>query len=160
MGFNVLCIGDVVGRPGCLVLSEKLEELRERFALDCIIANVENAAGGSGLTPNLYAKIERYGVDLMTVCYDAREVKRLRAQPARTEVLRSELDTDGSRVEVRANNARRHQVRVHLASIGHPLLGDTLYGGPTLPDVDRHLLRASYLSFTDPQRLLSTTVTI
>ena len=94
------------------------------------------------------------------VCYDAREVKRLRAQPARTEVLRSELDTDGSRVEVRANNARRHQVRVHLASIGHPLLGDTLYGGPTLPDVDRHLLRASYLSFTDPQRLLSTTVTI
>ena len=67
MGFNVLCIGDVVGRPGCLVLSEKLAELKERFALDCVIANVENAAGGSGLTPNLYAKIERYGVDLMSL---------------------------------------------------------------------------------------------
>jgi len=94
------------------------------------------------------------------VCYDPREIKRLRAQPARTEVLTSEPDTDGSRVEVRANNARRHQVRVHLASIGHPLLGDTLYGGPPLPALKRHLLRANYLSFTDPQGSLSITVTL
>jgi 23S rRNA-/tRNA-specific pseudouridylate synthase len=48
----------------------------------------------------------------------------------------------GSLVEVRANKARRHQVRAHLASIGHPLLGDTLYGGPRLEDPDHHLLHA------------------
>ena len=83
------------------------------------------------------------------VCYDPREIKRLHAQPAHTEVLRSEPAADSSRIEVRANNARRHQVRVHLASIGHPLLGDTLYGGPARPD--RHLLHASYLAFTDPK---------
>ncbi len=85
------------------------------------------------------------------VCYDPREIKRLRAQQAHTEVLRSEPADDGSRVEVRANNARRHQVRVHLASIGHPLLGDTLYGGPSLPGYHRHLLQASSLTFTDPK---------
>lgn len=85
------------------------------------------------------------------VCRDPREIKRLQAQPARTEILRSERDDLGSRVEVRANNARRHQVRVHLASIGHPLLGDTLYGGPILHGLDRHLLHASYLAFTDPK---------
>ncbi|MDH3485574.1 MAG: RluA family pseudouridine synthase [Myxococcales bacterium] len=85
------------------------------------------------------------------VCRDPREIKRLDAQPAYTEILRSEPDEAGSCVEVRANDARRHQVRVHLASIGHPLVGDTLYGGPTLPGLDRHFLHASYLSFTDPK---------
>ena len=48
-------------------------------------------------------------------CTDLREIKRLRAQPARTEVLTSTPAEHGSLIEVRANNARRHQVRAHLA---------------------------------------------
>ncbi|MGD8316262.1 MAG: RluA family pseudouridine synthase [Myxococcales bacterium] len=75
-------------------------------------------------------------------CVDPREAKRLGAQRAQTEVLSSRSAAHGSLVEVRANRARRHQVRVHLASIGHPLLGDTLYGGPRLRSPDRHLLHA------------------
>ncbi|MBT8481143.1 MAG: RluA family pseudouridine synthase [Myxococcales bacterium] len=75
-------------------------------------------------------------------CTDPREVKRLGARAARTEVLRSTPAEQGSLVELRADSARRHQIRVHLASIGHPLLGDSLYGGPPL---DHHLLHASYL---------------
>jgi 23S rRNA pseudouridine1911/1915/1917 synthase len=74
-------------------------------------------------------------------CTDPREIKRLRAQPARTEVLTSTPAPHGSLVEVRANNARRHQIRAHLASIGHPLLGDPLYGGPRL-EQQGHLLHA------------------
>ena len=76
------------------------------------------------------------------VCTDPRELKRLGAQAARTEVLSSTPAEQGSLIELRANNARRHQIRVHLASIGHPLLGDSLYGGPPL---DHHLLHASSL---------------
>jgi 23S rRNA pseudouridine1911/1915/1917 synthase len=76
------------------------------------------------------------------VCTDAREAKRLGAQPARTEVISSEPAPHGSLVEVRVNYARRHQIRIHLASIGHPLLGDTLYGGPRLEHPDHHLLHA------------------
>ena len=79
------------------------------------------------------------------VCTDPREIKRLGAQPARTEVLSSTPAPGGSLVEVRANQARRHQVRAHLASIGHPLLGDTLYGGPEVEGVRHHLLHASYI---------------
>ena len=75
-------------------------------------------------------------------CTDPREIKRLRAQPARTEVLTSIPAPHGSLVEVRANNARRHQIRAHLASIGHPLLGDPLYGGPSLETPPHHLLHA------------------
>lgn len=83
-------------------------------------------------------------------CVDPREIARLRAQPARTEVLRSTLAEHGSLIEVRANTARRHQIRVHLASIGHPLLGDTLYGGPPLEKQERHLLHAVSIAFSDP----------
>ena len=75
-------------------------------------------------------------------CNDPREIKRLRAQPAQTEILTSTPAEHGSLIEVRANNARRHQIRAHLASIGHPLLGDTLYGGPPLAPPNRHLLHA------------------
>jgi 23S rRNA pseudouridine1911/1915/1917 synthase len=87
-------------------------------------------------------------------CTDPREIKRLRAQTARTEVLSSVPAEHGSLVEVRANNARRHQIRVHLASIGHPLLGDPLYGGPPLEHSNHHLLHASSIKIGT----LSTTI--
>jgi 23S rRNA pseudouridine1911/1915/1917 synthase len=74
-------------------------------------------------------------------CTDPREIKRLHAQSAKTEVLTSTPAPHGSLVEVRANNARRHQIRAHLSSIGHPLLGDPLYGGPPLQPKG-HLLHA------------------
>ncbi|MGB5192786.1 MAG: RluA family pseudouridine synthase [Polyangiales bacterium] len=77
------------------------------------------------------------------VCTDPREIKRLGAKPAITEVLMSSPAARGSLVEVRANHAHRHQIRAHLASIGHPLLGDALYGGPTLEGARHHLLHAS-----------------
>lgn len=79
----------------------------------------------------------------MCVCLDARQAKRLAARHARTEVVRSRAAPHGSIVEVRADRAHRHQIRVHLASIGHPLLGDVLYGGPRLQAPDHHLLHAS-----------------
>ena len=78
-------------------------------------------------------------------CTDPREAKRLGARPARTEILSSKPAPHGSLVEVRANHARRHQVRAHLAAIGHPLLGDTLYGGPALEAPQHHLLQASFI---------------
>jgi 23S rRNA pseudouridine1911/1915/1917 synthase len=84
-------------------------------------------------------------------CTDPREIKRLRAQAARTEVLSSVPAAMGSLLELRANNARRHQIRVHLSSIGHPLLGDTLYGGPALDEPAHHLLHASAIKLgTEP----------
>ncbi len=43
-----------------------------------------------------------------------------------------------------------HQIRAHLAFIGHPLAGDALYGGPALPGLSRHFLHASRLGFAHP----------
>lgn len=45
------------------------------------------------------------------------------------------------------DTGRTHQIRVHLAGLGHPLLGDSLYGGPQTPHANRQMLHASLLAF-------------
>ncbi len=67
MRLNILCIGDIVGRPGRRILAEKLKTLIDEHSIDCVIANSENAAGGSGLTPQIYDKLVRYGVNIVTL---------------------------------------------------------------------------------------------
>jgi len=67
MKLNVLCIGDIVGRPGRRIVADKLKRLVKELEIDCVIANAENAAGGSGLTPQIYNKLLRYGVNLITL---------------------------------------------------------------------------------------------
>jgi 23S rRNA pseudouridine1911/1915/1917 synthase len=47
--------------------------------------------------------------------------------------------------------AARHQVRAHLAHLGHPIVGDPLYGGPSWTGLDRHFLHASELEFPHPE---------
>jgi metallophosphoesterase (TIGR00282 family) len=67
MKLNILCIGDIVGRPGRRIVAEKLKLVVKDLGVDCVIANAENAAGGSGLTPQIYNKLLRYGVHLITL---------------------------------------------------------------------------------------------
>lgn len=77
MKVKILCIGDVVGRPGRHVLSQKLEEFVKVNEIDCVIANAENAAGGSGITSQIREKLLKYGVNLITLgdhAYRKREI--------------------------------------------------------------------------------------
>ncbi|AOB40171.1 RluA family pseudouridine synthase [Bordetella parapertussis] len=55
-----------------------------------------------------------------------------------------------SEVLCRLETGRTHQIRVHLASLGHPLLADTLYGGKPLAGATRQMLHARALHFGDP----------
>ena len=63
---NILFMGDVVGRPGRETAGALLPGLTKEFALDFIIANVENAAGGSGITPAVAGELFGYGIDAFT----------------------------------------------------------------------------------------------
>jgi len=67
MKLNVLCIGDIVGRPGKRVLADNLAAIIKQCEIDCVIANAENAAGGSGLTFQIYDKLLKYGVNIITL---------------------------------------------------------------------------------------------
>jgi len=52
-------------------------------------------------------------------------------------------------LEVKIGTGRTHQIRVHLASIGHPVAGDKLYGAPASP-LGRYFLHARQIGFTSP----------
>src|SRR5208283_2622652 len=67
MPLRILCLGDIVGRPGRQVLHQKLAELVRQRNVDLVVANAENIAGGSGITANLFHKIRSYGVDVVTL---------------------------------------------------------------------------------------------
>lgn len=53
-------------------------------------------------------------------------------------------------VQCRLETGRTHQIRVHLSSQGHPLLGDEIYGGKPLAGASRQMLHARALAFEDP----------
>jgi tRNA pseudouridine32 synthase/23S rRNA pseudouridine746 synthase len=73
-------------------------------------------------------------------------------KPSLTRFRRLTVDAaaDSSRVELEPVTGRTHQLRVHMAAIGHPILGDELYAGPAQERAERLLLHASHLEFRHP----------
>jgi 23S rRNA pseudouridine1911/1915/1917 synthase len=69
---------------------------------------------------------------------------------ARTHFEALELLGAETYLEVRLETGRTHQIRAHFAAIGHPLVGDTTYGGEARYDLERQFLHAHRLSFTHP----------
>lgn len=77
---------------------------------------------------------------------------RHKAWPALTR-FRKHGEADGlSLLEIRMNTGVTHQIRVHLAATGHPIVGDLLYGGARRErlGLQRHFLHAFYLQFRHP----------
>jgi metallophosphoesterase (TIGR00282 family) len=77
---RILFIGDIVGEPGRRAVRKLLPDLRARQRVDWVIANGENAAGGSGITVETAAEIYAAGVDVITMgdhLWDQREVVKL-----------------------------------------------------------------------------------
>ena len=64
---RILFIGDIVGKPGRDIVCRAVATLVEQHKLDLVVANAENAAGGSGLTPAIYRELTRAGVDAITL---------------------------------------------------------------------------------------------
>ncbi len=63
---NILMVGDVYGEPGRAAVQKLLPKLRQEHAIDLAVVNVENAAGGFGVTPSIARAFLDQGVDVMT----------------------------------------------------------------------------------------------
>jgi 2',3'-cyclic-nucleotide 2'-phosphodiesterase len=82
---KILCIGDIVGKPGRKLVSRLVPDLRRERGIDFCVANGENAAGGSGLTPKVLRSLLGGGVDVVTSgdhVYKNKEVFACFGEPA------------------------------------------------------------------------------
>jgi metallophosphoesterase (TIGR00282 family) len=64
---RILFIGDIIGRPGRKIVKQVLPAIRRAGGVDVTIANVENLAGGFGITEKTFAEMANAGVDVMTL---------------------------------------------------------------------------------------------
>lgn len=74
-------------------------------------------------------------------------IKNIKVRRACTNYKVLSYFKDSTLIEVKPITGRTHQIRVHMAAIGHPIIGDQLYGTASL-DIDRQALHAHSLSFT------------
>src|SRR5215471_2059959 len=105
---NLLFIGDIFASPGRRIVADHLQDIVATNAVDLVIANGENAAGGFGLTPALAEELMALGIDVITTgnhVWDKRELyDYLNRQP---RLLRPANYPDGpgsGLVTVRARN--------------------------------------------------------
>jgi metallophosphoesterase (TIGR00282 family) len=63
---KIMFLGDVVGAPGRRVVEELLPQAVDRYFIDLVVANGENAAGGIGITPLVADQLLSQGIDLLT----------------------------------------------------------------------------------------------
>ncbi|HSV82926.1 MAG TPA: RluA family pseudouridine synthase [Ramlibacter sp.] len=71
-------------------------------------------------------------------------------KPAATVVDLLDTNAQGCAVRCTLETGRTHQIRVHLAHVGHPLVADPLYGGPPVAGLERQALHAFRLALAHP----------
>lgn len=146
------------GTSGVLLTARTAEAYRamrrqfhDRAVRKAYIAIVTGHLTGSGTIDTPIAHAPRHP-QRMLACPNSIQANTLKARPARTHYRALERLTDATLVAVEIETGVRHQIRVHLASIGHPVIGDPLYGstGGAAPAVRRPMLHASRLRFHHP----------
>ncbi|RLC38933.1 TIGR00282 family metallophosphoesterase [Candidatus Falkowbacteria bacterium] len=63
---NILFIGDIVGKIGRKTIAKVVPKLKKEYKINFVIANAENSAHGSGVTAEIIAELESYGIDCFT----------------------------------------------------------------------------------------------
>ena len=63
---NILFIGDIIGKPGREMIRIGVKPLVDRYGVDLVVSNAENAAAGFGVTKDIGDTLRDWGVDVMT----------------------------------------------------------------------------------------------
>jgi len=126
-----------------------LKALNQEGAIEkYYLALVEGIAPrrGQNARPVAHAKNPRK----MVVSRDVATSRKLSARPALTEFRRVAAFAAHSLLLVKIRKGKRHQIRVHLADLGYPIVGDALYGTPNQGLAARQLLHAYKIAFSHP----------
>jgi len=136
---------------GCLVIAKNDEthrSLSEQFAARTVEKIYLNLASGTFRKPagSIDEKIGRHPVHRQRM-----SVSPERGRTARTDYRVLAAGGGFSLVECRLHSGRTHQIRVHLHHIGHPVVGDKVYGRKASGHHARQMLHAWKLGFTHPR---------
>ena len=124
-----------------LALAEQLQDhsLFREYEAVCV-GNLKEDRG------TVDAPISRHPVDRKRMAVDGQN-----GRPAVTHWAVLGRYPGYTHIQCRLETGRTHQIRVHLSSLGHPLLGDTVYGGRPWPGLAGQCLHARRLSFIHPR---------
>ncbi|MGA3032015.1 MAG: TIGR00282 family metallophosphoesterase [Terracidiphilus sp.] len=121
---NILFIGDIFGSAGRRIVREHIGHVREAHQVDLTIVNVENAAGGFGVTPQIAEDIFDLGADVLTTGNHVWDKKEL-------------LDyLNSAKSESLTGNAERPRRILRPANFAPGLAGHGVYEGTTQGGVD------------------------
>lgn len=127
---KILFIGDIFASPGRRIVAENLQRIISEEKIDLAIANVENSAGGFGVTPNVAQEMLSLGLDVLTTgnhVWDKREIyDYLNREPRLLRPANYEASLSGTGLYLgKARNGVQYAVmnlqgRVHMPSIECP----------------------------------------
>jgi 23S rRNA pseudouridine1911/1915/1917 synthase len=125
-------------------------QFRERAVDKLYLAVVQGRVGQRGTVSAPIAHRPRRPREMLA-CVDRERAHALRARPALTHYRRLRWQRGAALLGVRIPTGVRHQIRVHLASIGHPVLGDPLYAADAAARATpRLMLHAARIAFAHP----------
>jgi 23S rRNA pseudouridine1911/1915/1917 synthase len=135
---------------GCLVVAKNdsaHRELSRQFAERSVEKTYLALVTGKlrKQTGMIEEKIGRHPIDRQRM-----SVASPRGRSAKTEYRVARTGNKASLIECRLHSGRTHQVRVHLHHLGHPVLGDKVYGAHSAKDFPRQMLHAWKLGFRHP----------
>jgi 2',3'-cyclic-nucleotide 2'-phosphodiesterase len=104
VSMRILFVGDTVGKPGLRLLADQLDRLIDRHRIDYCIANMENAADGLGITPEIASEFLALGLHCITTgnhVWDKRQIKDyIASEPRLLRPVNYPSDLPGSGVHV------------------------------------------------------------
>ena len=126
-------------------LQDQFKQRKTEKTYEAIVAGIPHPSSGTINTP-----IGRHPTHRKKMKAD---VKGGRSAVTHYETLKTLQGA--AHLRIRIETGRTHQIRVHLASIGHPVLGDSVYGKKTTPSAKvqagRHMLHAASIQFVHPE---------
>jgi 23S rRNA pseudouridine1911/1915/1917 synthase len=130
-----------IGTSGVLVVARTLEAyraLRAAFAAGMVVKHYLAITDGRPVASECDASLAQRGKRAVVDAADG--------LPAYTEIAVEGVSSAHARVRCIGRTGRMHQVRAHLAHVGAPITGDTLYGGAALPGHDGFFLHAASIA--------------
>ncbi|XAM01534.1 TIGR00282 family metallophosphoesterase [Phycisphaeraceae bacterium D3-23] len=156
MTLKIAILGDIVGVPGRQAAAAAVPDLREQHGVHLVLANAENAANGSGLTPELYRKLCAAGIDGFTLGDHAFRKQQiyptLDAEPNIIRPVNLPAKARGRGVmtlDATDDDGRTH--RVHVVTLIGQLFMSTMRGSDPYAAADRVV---SDLKSKDPNAIV------